>query len=66
MSSPVDLYNRTASGVLVNTDDTQYQAILKMRRERNHRKQIETRLDRLDDELDTIKYMLTQILEKGL
>ncbi len=66
MSSPVDLYSRTASGVLVNTDDTQYQAILQKRMERNHRKQIEARLDRLDDELDTIKYMLTQILEKGL
>lgn len=65
MAQATDSYRRTSTGMLVNQDDTHYQSVLQARQQYKERALITTRLDKVEDDLSSIKSMLAQLINKG-
>ena len=58
-------YERDASGVIINTDDTLYRSIVSLRESKKQRDQLETEVTGLKNELSQIKEMLTQLTHRN-
>jgi len=65
MAQATDSYRRTSTGMLVNQDDAHYQSVLQARQQYKERALITTRLDKVEDDLSSIKSMLAQLINKG-
>ncbi len=58
-------YERDASGVIINTDDTLYRSIVSLRESKKQRDQLEAEVTGLKNELTQIKEMLTQLTHRN-
>lgn len=50
------------SGVVINTDDTQYKAILSARQAQKEKNELNNKIEDLSNELNDIKLLLQQVL----
>lgn len=50
------------SGVVINTDDTQYKAILAARQAQKEKNELNSKIESLSSELNDIKLLLQQVL----
>jgi hypothetical protein len=55
----------TRSGVVINTDDTQYKAILAARQAQKEKNEICSKMESLSNELNDIKLLLQQVLNRN-
>lgn len=58
-------YIRDSHGVLINTDDSHYRAILAQRDAEKKSKEVSEQVDSLKDELTQIKALLAQVINRN-
>jgi len=58
-------YVKDDSGVVINTDDSQYRAILAVRESRKREAQLKTEVEDLKGEISEIKSLLAQLVHRN-
>lgn len=56
---------RDGSGVIINTDDTQYRSILALRESKKREAELESQVNDLKDQMAEIKAMLAQLVHRN-
>lgn len=58
-------YVRDDSGVIINTDDSQYRSILALRESKKREAQLEAQVDHLKNEMSEVKQLLAQLVHRN-
>ena len=58
-------YVKDDSGIVINTDDSQYRSLLALRESRKREAQLESQVDSLKNEVSEIKNLLAQLVHRN-
>ena len=58
-------YMKDDSGIVINTDDSQYRSLLALRESRKREAQLESQVDSLKNEMSEIKNLIAQLVHRN-
>lgn len=59
------MYVKDDSGIVINTDDSQYRSLLALRESRKREAQLKSEVDSLKSEISDIKNLLEQLVHRN-